>query len=162
MYDSVQSKYCYPGTNVLKNTVNFQNQDELDEFEKLVTTQRLIDCALTPIRGRFDLRHLCMIHRYIFQDVYPFAGKVREESISKGGFLFALPEHIHSQGAEIFGQLKAENQLKGLPRERFFERLAYYMSEINVLHPFREGNGRTQREFVRSLALPIWVQVGLE
>lgn len=60
MYESVQSRYCYPGTDVLINKENLRTQIELDEFEKLVSTQKLIDCALTPIRGRFDLRHLCM------------------------------------------------------------------------------------------------------
>ena len=89
-------------------------QKQLDEFEKLVTTEQLRQCELMPIRGDFDLKHLCTIHLYIFCDVYPFAGTIRDEIISKDGFTFAVPQFIHTQAVEIFGQLKSEKFLEGL------------------------------------------------
>lgn len=66
--------------------------------------------------------------------------------------MFALPEHIENYAAQVLGQLAAEQHLRGLPREQFAERLTHYCAEINAVHPFREGNGRAQRVFMRQLA----------
>ena len=93
------------------------------------------------------------IHKFIFEDIYPFAGLYRSENIAKDNFMFANWEFIEDNMNSIFGELKRENYLKGLTKEEFAKRLTYYMSELNVLHPFREGNGRTTREFIRQLAL---------
>lgn len=90
---------------------------------------------------QWDLNHLQKIHQYIFQDVYPFAGKVRTEQIGKGDFRFASPLYIESEADRVFQELKTEKYLIGLRKNVFCERMAYYFSEINVLHPFREGNG---------------------
>ena len=105
-----------------------------------------------PIQGKFHLKHLQSVHRYIFQDVYDWAGKIREVDIAKGN-MFCNAKFIESQAEEIFGKLKEENYLQGLDGREISVRLAYFFSEINALHPFREGNGRCQREFVRTLAL---------
>lgn len=153
MYNEAQSKYCYPGTDVLINHANIRDQNELDEFESFVTYNRSLELLNAPLRGNFDLFHLCAIHRYLFQDVYPFAGKLRDENIAKGNFRFCQWEYIKDQANHLFRELRNERFLMGTPRTELPERLAYYMAEINVLHPFREGNGRTQREFIRSLAL---------
>ncbi|MGN4725382.1 Fic/DOC family protein [Bacillus cereus group sp. MYBK15-2] len=148
-----QSKYCYPGTDILKNKMNYQDQDLLKSVETVMTASRIMDLQKKPITGKFDLKHLQEIHKYIFQDVYPFAGKLREENIAKGSFQFAHASFLKDQATELFKQLKEENTLKGLKIDEFSNRAAHYMAEINVLHPFREGNGRTQREFIRCLAL---------
>lgn len=152
MYND-QSKYCYRGSDVLINHANLRDQKQLDEFERVVTYHRALELQLNPIIGRFDLDHLRAIHKYIFQDVYPFAGSLREENIAKGAFRFCHYQYIESEANRLFRELAMEQFLQCHSREEISERLAHYMAEINVLHPFREGNGRVQREFIRSLAL---------
>ena len=101
----------------------------------------------------FDVEHLNAIHTYLFEDIYSFAGKYRNENIAKGVFRFAEWEYIEPELQRLFKELKNENYLADLSKEELAERLAYYLSELNVLHPYREGNGRTTREFIRELAL---------
>ncbi|MFS0783342.1 Fic/DOC family protein [Bacillus sp. 1P06AnD] len=146
-------KTFYPDTHVLINHFNVKDQDELDKLETGFTLKRLADLGKTPIEGNFDFKHLKDIHQYIFQDIYPFAGQTRNEDISKGTFTFASHRFIEQAGQELFEKLKREKNLSHLDTQQFSMRAAYYMGEINVLHPFREGNGRTQREFIRELAL---------
>ena len=97
-------------------------------------------------------RSLSEIHKFLFEDIYPFAGKFRNENIAKGYFSFAEWQYIEPEINRLFDKLKAENYLQGKSREDLVKGLAYYLSELNVLHPFREGNGRTIREFIRELA----------
>lgn len=151
MYES-QSSFCYPGTDILINKENIRNFSELTKFESIVSTKRLNELILKPIRGYFDMEHLKKIHYHLFQDVYPFAGQIRTEDINKDGFPFAKYEHVESQGKSIINKLHQDKCLKETSIDVFSEKASYYMAEINVLHPFREGNGRTQREFIRNLA----------
>lgn len=144
--------YCYPNSDVLKNKIGIRNKEQLERLEKRLTMLRILELMDKPIQGKFDLGHLQSIHKYIFQDVYDWAGKIRKVDIAKGN-MFCNAKFIESQAEEIFGMLKAENYLQGLNEKEISVRLAYYFSEINALHPFREGNGRSQREFIRTLAL---------
>jgi cell filamentation protein, protein adenylyltransferase len=106
-----------------------------------------------PLPGRFDLEHLKAIHRYIFQDVYGWAGQLRTVNISKGTSTFGFYQYIESHLQQTLSDLPRENYLQGLAQQAFVARAAHYLAEINAAHPFREGNGRTQREFIRELAL---------
>ncbi|MVP02144.1 Fic/DOC family protein [Paenibacillus lutrae] len=151
--ESKTSAFVYPGTNVLINKPGIRNQDELTRFENIVTTARNARLYLQPIHGHFDLDHLRKIHKYLFQDVYPFAGRIRTDNIAKGTFSFASCQYIEPSAKDLFKHLKNENYLVSTDCHTFSERAAHYMAEVNVLHPFREGNGRTQREFIRCLAL---------
>ncbi|WP_374020548.1 Fic family protein [Paenibacillus thiaminolyticus] len=153
MYDQINSKYCYPNSDVLINIPGFTEQKQLDAFERMVTLDRLRLLNLRPLKGKYDRNHLCNIHKFIFKDVYPFAGELRDEEIAKDNFRFANVSFLVSQSDQLLEELRNENLLKNLPFERFIEKLAHYLTELNVLHPFREGNGRTQREFIRCLAL---------
>lgn len=144
--------YCYPDSDVLKNRMGIRDIDRLRQLEKRLTMLRILELVDKPIQGKFDLKHLQSIHKYIFQDVYEWAGKIRKVDIAKGN-MFCNVKFIESQAEEIFGKLKEENYLQGLDEKEISVRLAYYFSEINALHPFREGNGRCQREFIRTLAL---------
>lgn len=144
--------YCYPNSNVLKNKLNIQNLDALHDAERKLTALRLIELLTKPAHGNFDFKHLQAIHKYIFQDIYEWAGKVRTVNIEKGN-MFCNVLFIESQAEEIFLKLKKDHCLNGMPYDDFVKKLAYYFSEINALHPFREGNGRSQREFIRQLAL---------
>lgn len=153
MYDDEDSRYCYPGTDVLINIPGLIEQKQLDAYERLVTADRLRMLALKPLKGNFNLKHLCDIHRFIFEDIYPFAGKLREEDISKGSFRFAHVRYLRDQTNQLLNELRREKLLVGMSKISFMDRLTHYLTELNVLHPFREGNGRVQREFIRSLAL---------
>ena len=143
--------YCYPDSDVLMNKLNIHDAEKLQEAERKLTMLRLIDLLDRPVAGKFDFKHLQNIHKYIFQDIYPWAGKVRSVDIAKSN-MFCKVQFIETQADEIFGKLKNDCYLEGLPKEKFAKKAAYYFSEINALHPFREGNGRTQREFIRQLA----------
>ena len=146
------TKYCYPDSDVLVNKLDIRDPNKLQIFERKLTMLRLLELLDKPINGKFDFKHLQAIHAYIFQDVYDWAGKIRTVDIAKGN-TFCNVRFISSQADVIFSNLKEEYYLAGLEEYMFTKRLAYYFSEINALHPFREGNGRSQREFIRSLAL---------
>ncbi len=145
------TKYCYPNSNVLINKLGIKDLNRLHEIERKLTMLRLIELLDKPISGKFDFKHLQKIHAYIFQDVYDWAGKARTIDIAKGN-MFCNVRFIDTQAEEIFKKLKKDKYLVGLDEETFIKKLAYYFSEINALHPFREGNGRSQREFIRMLA----------
>jgi len=144
--------YCYPESDVLINKLGIKEQEKLLTLERKLTMLRIMELIDKPIVGSFDFKHLQKIHEYIFQDIYEWAGQVRKVDIAKGN-MFCNAKFIESQAEEIFGNLKKEKYLEGLAKDVFIKRLAYYFSEINALHPFREGNGRSQRELIRSLAI---------
>jgi cell filamentation protein len=124
---------------------------ELRDFERSAALLREQSIRLGGCAGSFDFAHLQEIHRRIFQDIYAWAGKPRTVDTQRT-HLFCRAQFIENSASRIFAELAAEGFLKGLDRGRFVERLAYFMSEVNVLHPFRDGNGRTQRMFFELLA----------
>ncbi len=148
---SVEDVYCYPGTSVLRNKLNLTEQQKLDEFEAEITALRLVELQENPLVGQFDLEHLKKLHLHIFQDIYDWAGDIRTVDISREGSRFAHAQFIESAANSLFNKLKQENWLKGLAIDQFALRAAHYLSEINVLHPFREGNGRAHRAFITQL-----------
>lgn len=147
------SIYCYPGTNILINKLGIRDSNKLFEIEKQIVLIKSYILRQNQIRYTFDKRHFTYLHDFLFGDIYSFAGKFRTENICKGSFTFASWEYIESELDRLLKELKSENFLQGLNKENLSKRLAYYLSELNVLHPFREGNGRTIREFIRELAL---------
>jgi len=149
----MQSKYCYPSSSTLINHFNIRDGGLLEQVEKTLTVIRLIELDYNPLYGQFDLKHLQAIHHYIFQDVYPFSGQLREEHIAKDYFQFAHPLYIKDAFLDLYRQLTKDQFLKGLSKIDFVQKLAYYMAEINVIHPFRDGNGRSTREYIRYLAM---------
>ncbi len=132
--------YVYPGTDVLRN--------RFDLRDAAISAIRIAQLERRRIPGGYDLAHLQATHRLIFGDVYPWAGELRTVQISKGGDIFALPEHIDPYLRRLFADLAHEGLLRGLGRERFVEWLAHYYAELNAVHPFRDGNGRAQRAFL--------------
>jgi cell filamentation protein len=118
----------------------------------MYTGARIIDLFKKPIQGKFDLSHLKAIHKYIFQYIYPCAGELRLVNISKE-ILFCDAQFIEKTISKVFDKLAQENYLRDCSEKNIAEKAAYYLGEINAVHPFREGNGRAQREFARELCL---------
>ncbi len=152
LYEARNSIYCYPGSDVLINKLNIKDNQLLSEAERKIVLTKSYELRKNSKIGDFDLNHFLEIHKFLFEDIYPFAGKFRNENIAKGYFSFAEWQYIEPEIKRLFDKLKAENYLQGRSREELVKGLAYYLSELNVLHPFREGNGRTIREFIRELA----------
>jgi cell filamentation protein len=149
---SSHDPYIDPASGVLKNRLGITDATTLEQAEAALVATRSYELSQTPIKGRFDLTHLQAIHRHLFGDLYEWAGQLRTVDMSKGGHLFAHHAHIDRAAAPIFKQLAEEKHLTGLDPASFSTRAAHYFGELNALHPFREGNGRAQREFVSHLA----------
>jgi cell filamentation protein len=140
-YHITPDPYCYPGSTILKNRANIREQVALDVFEHEAALQR----AEEPYpAGRLTVSHYRAIHRHLFQDVYAWAGRFRTVRISKGGSMFCYPEHIAAEMRRIFGALRQQRYLSGLAADEFAQKAAHFLAELNAIHPFREGNGRTQ------------------
>lgn len=152
-YESRTSIYCYKDTNVLKNKLDIQDAKKLFEIENKFVLARLYELRQNNNIGDFSIEHFVNIHKYLFDDIYPFAGLFRTENIAKDDFRFAEWPYIEQELRRLLAQLSYEGFLEELNKQELAKKLAYYMAELNVLHPFREGNGRTIREFIRQLAL---------
>jgi cell filamentation protein len=145
--------YTYPGTDVLRNIPDILHPRLLAAFEANATIARLVELDAAPLKGHFDVLQLKAIHKYIFQDVYAWAGRFRTVNISKGDAVFAAAPFVDSALQAILRKLPGESYLVGADLELFARRAAFYLGEINAIHPFREGNGRAQREFIRELGV---------
>jgi cell filamentation protein len=149
MYDAVTDPYCYPDSTVLINKLGLRDQAKLDAFEAEITTQR----SAEPLpAGRLSYAHYRAIHRHLFQDVYAWAGKLRNVCISKDGSMFCYPEHIDGEMRKLFDGLRGSNYFRGLTSKELSYKAAHFLSELNAIHPFREGNGRTQLALLILLA----------
>ena len=142
--------YCYPGTSVLRNKLNIRDGEKLSDAERSISLVRMIELEEHPIKGNYDLDHLKRIHKALFGDIFEWAGQLRTVDISKGT-MFCKCEYIENNANKLFKKLQDENNLIGLQIDDMVSRLAYYLCEINAIHPFREGNGRAQRSFVKQL-----------
>lgn len=152
VYTTTQSIYCYPDSKVLKNKLNIKDNKLLKIAEEEITLIKQMELLKNPIKGNFTKAHLMNIHRFIFEDIYSFAGKIRREQISKADTLFYPPNLIDRELDKVFTKIKEKNMLKETDEDKIFDNLAYVMAELNIIHPFREGNGRTIREFIRLMA----------
>ncbi len=152
-YAAFDDPYVYKGTTVLKNRLGIRDQETLEAFEVEMSTLR----AEEPMpNGRFDAAHYRKIHHFLFQDVYRWAGRYRTVRIAKNQNIFCYPEHISAQIDKLFEQLNHGEHLRTDEFPLFAERAASFLGNLNAIHPFREGNGRTQLAFLGLVA----VQVG--
>ncbi|MGB7979659.1 MAG: Fic family protein [Candidatus Nanopelagicales bacterium] len=150
---SASSPYIDPSTGFLRNEVSASTQEEIEAAADELLPGRLADLVDEPIPCTGDREHLQAIHRLLFEGIFDWAGQFRTTDIDKQGTDFVPAAEVDSALAELFAELGAEDLLRGLPREQFIARLAHHYARLNQIHPFREGNGRTQRMF--------WSQVGL-
>ncbi len=135
------------------NLFGIKDSEELHKIEADLTAIRLAELAKVTKNGNFGMTHIKNIHKYVFQDLYPFAGKFRTEDIWKGDTFFCKSEYIEDNLVKLLSKLKDDRFLKNYDRDDVISKLSFYMSELNMIHPFREGNGRVIREFIRQLAL---------
>jgi len=148
-YDAGNDPYCYAGTSVLKNIPGIRNQADLDRFESVIVRQRSFEAL--P-QGKLSVRHYRLIHHHLFQDVYRWAGRFRTVRTHKGASTFCYPEHIADQMKQLFDGMKQTQYLMGLNADAFASRAAHFLATLNAIHPFREGNGRSQNAFLGLLA----------
>jgi len=142
--------YCYPPDyRVLKNKLNIRDKEELDFFEREFVAERI---SQGIPNGDFDLNHLKAIHRHLFQDIYDWAGEIRTVEISKNGHQFQFCRFIETGMADVHRRIKAHHYLKNLSSRDFAGLAGEIIGDINYVHPFREGNGRTQLLFLEQLA----------
>ncbi|MGH6863157.1 MAG: Fic/DOC family protein [Methylocella sp.] len=103
--------------------------------------------------GDFDLAHLQVIHRHLYQDVYDWAGEIRTVEISKGGHQFIFRQYIQNGMADVHRRIVAANYFEGAARETFAVEAGSIMGDVNYVHPFRDGNGRAQLFYLKQLSL---------
>lgn len=141
--------YIDPETGILKNKLGLRTAADLDRHERRFVTARMAEGAPA---GQFDLAHLKAIHRHLFQDVYEWAGQTRSVEIAKHGEPFQFVRFIEQGMANVHARLEADSFLRGLTRAQFAEKAAQIVGDVNHAHPFREGNGRTQLQYLKQLA----------
>jgi cell filamentation protein len=147
------SGFFWPRTEVLRNKLGLHDQEDLEQAERRLTFGRLVELrAHDAVPGSFDLAHFQAVHAYVFQDVYEWAGQLRAVTLTKGGSEFCRPEHIRTYAEQVFSRLAINDLLCGLDVEPFVYEAAEVLGDINALHPFREGNGRSQRAFIELLS----------
>ena len=145
------SKYCYPGSKVLINKLGIKDAVKLSHVERDATFIKSINLLNTFADVECSLEYFCKIHRFLFEDIYEWAGHIRTVNISKGS-TFCRCEYIESNLQSIFRKMNKEEFFK-MDSECIATVLAHYLGEINAVHPFREGNGRTQRVFINQIAM---------
>ncbi len=144
-------EYFIPGTNVLKNKLGITDEEELKSKEAEITFEKLIELHQHPIGMNFDADHLRAIHYYLFSDIYPFAGENRTVYMQKNNSYFSPVEEIDFRLDYVLKGMEEES--KEITSETSFAMfLALYYTELLNIHPFREGNGRSIREFIREYA----------
>lgn len=146
--------YCLENSLVLKNKLNILDEEELNEAERKITGLKAAKFLNSPLAGELNFDYIKKIHKYLFDEIYDWAGEIRRTDISKGN-IFCQHELIEVNAEALMNELKAENYLIGQDKNMITKRLAYYLGDLNTIHPFREGNGRVQRLFIGELALRV-------
>jgi cell filamentation protein len=161
--------YLILGTKVLRNRLGISDARRLDRIERRLVADRIAEGA--PV-GAFDLSHLRAIHRHLFQDIYDWAGELRTVEINKGGYQFQFRRYIQTGMHDVHRRLVQSKFLKGLSPNEFARRAGVIIGDVNYIHPFREGNGRAQAQYLKQLAaqaghdldlrrldLALWIEV---
>lgn len=143
--------YLEPATKILKNIPNLKTIAQLEEYESLVFQANFPEALETALNSSPDLDLWKDIHRICFKDIYEWAGNIRTIRVSKGTTVFAYPEHIENASQKIFDQYQVLADFGGLT----LEKIADTIGELNVIHPFREGNGRTLRILLEAMCAKI-------
>jgi len=153
---SLDDKYTYPGSGgVLRNNLNIRDPYQLDDALNDFASATWAAMTLEGSPLVFDFSYLQRIHHRLFHQVLPFAGQVRDVDVQAigTGVPYCRPDYIHANLDTLFAHLKANDYLRGLPGPQFAVQLADHWAELTAIHPFRDGNTRSQSAYVSMLAL---------
>ena len=142
---------CYEGTTCLINKFGITDETKLSEVEADITFAKASKLEENPIDGKLDIEHFKAIHRYLFEDLYDWAGQFRTINISKKGTKFVKTDELENLCVKCFDRIKSSNYFRNISFESFVENIVDLYCTLNMLHPFREGNGRTERIFIAQL-----------
>ena len=145
---SEDDPYLYPDTTVLRNKLDIRDPKTLERAERRLVSDRIMAGVPT---GNFDLEHLKSIHRHLFQDLYSWAGEIRTVEINRDGHQFQFRQYIETGMADVHRRLVAEHFLQDREPAAFARKAAGIIGDVNYVHPFREGNGRTQLQYLKQL-----------
>ncbi len=146
----MEAGYFVETGDVLSNKLGISDAAELEKAEYAITDDKIGQAIVDEHAKVFEFDYLLHLHKLLFEDIYDFAGKIRTVNISKpdSPVPFCYVDFIPLEAQRIFGELAQDKYLVGVDQPEFSQKLAYYASELNALHPFREGNGRTTRLFL--------------
>lgn len=151
-YDLKDNHYCYKGSFVLKNKFDIKDKKTLDSVEKDITGSFLLLLQSRNFHNKeLNYEFFMWLHKYIFGDIYNWAGNLRVVDLTKGEFKFAHYPYLNDLLCDYFLKLKKDNYMIDYEYDEILEKLTYFITELNIIHPFREGNGRVIREYFRIL-----------
>ena len=150
-YGTGQDPYCYKGTDILINNFDIRDEETLQEAEREFTTAALNNIEFLP--PPYDLSYLQDLHSLLFSHIYSWAGEIRTIDISKQDTRFCTSTRIEPEANKIFHYLEAENYFENEDHDSFIMKIAELYADLNMIHPFREGNGRVQRLLFEHIAL---------
>lgn len=136
----------------LKNNLGIESKEELNKAEKNIVLERLTLLHINPIDNVCNREGLFAIHEFLFKDIYTFAGKIRECTLSKNGYNFVHPDKINEELITTIFNYSNQIDTVRSSEELAFVIAPFYYDLIRI-HPFREGNGRSIREFIRETVL---------
>lgn len=147
--------YFVEGGDTLENKLHISDPKQLREAEENAFSDAVADILDQDFSNtEFGFEFLKYLHGLLFGAIYPFAGQARTVNITKADsdIPFCMADYITTEAARIFSDLKSKNYLQDTPEEQFANSIAELATELNALHPFREGNGRTIRLYLQLLA----------
>ncbi len=150
-YEDPDELYVYPDSGVLRNILNIKSPQELQIKEYRIVTNKLLDLFENPIPV-YSMEEIQKIHRFLFEEIYHWAGEFRHVNISKDGNPFMAMQAFDT-GTEYMNKLITDYYRQANDKSSIIKSLAEILDNLNYMHAFREGNGRTQREVIRVLAL---------
>lgn len=145
---NVTNADCYEGTTILINKLGIKDENELKSSEALITAYKAASLISEPLAHDFGFENYKELHRVLFEDLYDWAGKLRTISLSKSTTVFTAPDKIEDLGCRVFARLKNLDYFTKLPQNEFISEIAELYHSLNMLHPFREGNGRDRESFL--------------
>lgn len=128
---------------LLRNHLGIRDDSQLEEAEYQITRRAALNIEFSP--PPYSLDYLCFLHHSLFQDIYPWAGAIRTIDLSKGATRFCTVDRIVPEAQKLFQRLEQQNWFQGLVRADLVMAVAELYGDLNIVHPFRDGNGRAQR-----------------